>query len=139
MLRERRSFAGLEPLATAGARPSERTVEPLLGACIHATFEWSRQAADGSTITRRAPTSSGDRSARAGSARRGEGRRRRTRPTSRRDEQRRRRPLLKTPPARHGPPRLLSAMSAGRAAVLAAASVGLVEPFVRRGGSPAHG
>ena len=56
MLRERRSFAGLEPLATAArGRPSYATVEPLLERLYPRTFEWSRQAADGSTVTEQAP------------------------------------------------------------------------------------
>ena len=56
VLRERRSFAGLEPLATAArGRPSYATVEPLLERLYPRTFEWTRQAADGSTVTEQAP------------------------------------------------------------------------------------
>ena len=55
-MRRRRSFAGLEPLATAArGRPNYATVEPLLERLYPRTFEWSRQAADGSTITETAP------------------------------------------------------------------------------------
>ena len=109
MLRERRSFAGLEPLATAArGRPSYATVEPLLERLYPRTFEWSRQAADGSTVTEQAPLFGDLIDAVKWYADREEGAAGEP-PDFAPGTNARRRTALKKPPAR--PSRLLSAMS----------------------------
>ena len=125
MLRERRSFAGLEPLATAArGRPSYATVEPLLERLYPRTFEWSRQAADGSTITETAPLFGDLIDAVKWYADRKEGDAGEP-PDFAPGTNARRRTALKTPPTKHGrSSRLLSAMSFRSTRSLAAASVG---------------
>jgi hypothetical protein len=122
MLRERRSFAGLEPLATAArGRPSYATVEPLLERLYPRTFEWSRQAADGSTITETAPLFGDLIDAVKWYADREDGDA--GEPPDFAPGTNARRRALKTPPT-HGRSRLLSAMSFRSTRSLAAASVG---------------
>ena len=124
MLHERRSFAGLEPLATAArGRPSYATVEPLLERLYPRTFEWSRQAADGSTITETAPLFGDLIDAVKWYADRKEGDAGEP-PDFAPGTNARRRTALKTPPTKHGRSRLLSAMSFRSTRSLAAASVG---------------
>ncbi|CAH0373437.1 unnamed protein product [Pelagomonas calceolata] len=125
VLRERRSFAGLEPLATAArGRPSYATVEPLLERLYPRTFEWSRQAADGATITEQAPLFGDLIDAVKWYADRKEGDAGEP-PDFAPGTNARRRTLPKTPPTRHGrSSRLLSAMSFRSTRSLAAASVG---------------
>ena len=125
VLRERRSFAGLEPLATAArGRPSYATVEPLLERLYPRTFEWSRQAADGSTITETAPLFGDLIDAVKWYADRKEGDAGEP-PDFAPGTNARRRTALKTPPTKHGrSSRLLSAMSFRSTRSLAAASVG---------------
>ena len=122
VLRERRSFAGLEPLATAArGRPSYATVEPLLERLYPRTFEWSRQAADGSTITEQAPLFGDLIDAVKWYADREEGDA--GEPPDFAPGTNARRRALKTPPTRHGrSSRLLSAMSFRSTRSLAAAS-----------------
>ena len=110
-MRERRSFAGLEPLATAArGRPSYATVEPLLERLYPRTFEWSRQAADGSTVTEQAPLFGDLIDAVKWYADREVGDTGEP-PDFAPGTNARRRTLPKTPPTRHGRSRLLSAMS----------------------------
>ena len=121
MLRERRSFAGLEPLATAArGRPSYATVEPLLERLYPRTFEWSRQAADGATITEQAPLFGDLIDAVKWYADRKEGDAGEP-PDFAPGTNARRRTALKTPPTRHGRSRLISAMSFRSTRSLAAA------------------
>ena len=122
MLRERRSFAGLEPLATAArGRPSYATVEPLLERLYPRTFEWSRQAADGSTITEQAPLFGDLIDAVKWYADRKEGDA--GEPPDFAPGTNARRRALKTPPTKHGrSSRLLSAMSFRSTRSLAAAT-----------------
>ena len=121
MLRERRSFAGLEPLATAArGRPSYATVGPLLERLYPRTFEWSRQAADGATVTEQAPLFGDLIDAVKWYADREEGDAGEPPDFAPGTNARRRAP--KTPPTRHGRSRLLSAMSFRSTRSLAAAS-----------------
>ena len=101
--------AGLEPLATAArGRPSYATVEPLLERLYPRTFEWSRRAADGSTVTEQAPLFGDLIDAVKWYADREEGAAGEP-PDFAPGTNARRRTALKKPPAR--PSRLLSAMS----------------------------
>ena len=122
-MHERRSFAGLEPLATAArGRPSYATVEPLLERLYPRTFEWSRQAADGATITEQAPLFGDLIDAVKWYADREEGDAGEP-PDFAPGTNARRRTALKTPPTKHGrSSRLLSAMSFRSTRSLAAAS-----------------
>ena len=131
MLRERRSFAGLEPLATAArGRPSYATVEPLLERLYPRTFEWSRQAADGATVTEQAPLFGDLIDAVKWYADREEGDKEQPPDFAPGTNARRRAP--KTPPTRHGRSRLLSAMSFRSTRSLAAAAT---SPSVGSGSS----
>ena len=122
VLRERRSFAGLEPLATAArGRPSYATVEPLLERLYPRTFEWSRQAADGSTVTEQAPLFGDLIDAVKWYADREEGAAGEP-PDFAPGTNARRRTALKKPPAR--PSRLLSALSFRSTPATTAPSVG---------------
>ena len=96
-------------IATAArGRPSYATVEPLLERLYPRTFEWSRQAADGSTVTEQAPLFGDLIDAVKWYADREEGAAGEP-PDFAPGTNARRRTALKKPPAR--PSRLLSAMS----------------------------
>ena len=122
ILGKRQSFAGLEPLATAARGwPSYATVEPLLERLYPRTFEWSRQAAGGSTITETAPLFGDLIDAVKWYADRTEGDAGEP-PDFAPGTNARRRTALKTPPTKHGrSSRLLSAMSFRSTRSLAAA------------------
>ena len=114
---EKYVIQALEP--SRGA--SKPTVEPLLERLYPRTFEWSRQAADGSTITEQAPLFGDLIDAVKWYADRKEGDAGEL-PDFAPGTNARRRTALKTPPTRHT--RLLSAMSFRSTRSLAAASVG---------------
>jgi len=118
----RRECGDLVDTATAArGRPSYATVEPLLERLYPRTFEWSRQAADGSTVTEQAPLFGDLIDAVKWYADREEGDAGEP-PDFAPGTNARRRTALKKPPAR--PSRLLSALSFRSTPATTAPSVG---------------